>query len=49
MRTNKLINGLALLGALIVMVGVSSAANQAFAAGTDAGLNSSLETLHTKQ
>jgi len=36
MNTRKIENGLALLGVLIVLFGVSSAANTAFASETDA-------------
>ena len=40
MTTNKIINRLALIGALIVILGVGSAASQAFAGTTDGHLNS---------
>ena len=44
MNTNKFINRLALVGALIVIFGVGSAANQAFAQTTGTDLNSSAST-----
>ena len=44
MNTNKFINRLALVGALIVIFGVGSAANQAFAQTTGEHLNSSATT-----
>lgn len=44
MRNSKFVNGLALVGALIVILGVSSAANNAFAAPVDASLISSIST-----
>lgn len=40
MRDSKFIDGLALLGVLIVILGVTSAANQALAADSEPGLNS---------
>ena len=42
MKSNKLINGLALAGALVIIFGVGSAANLAFAATTTTSLNSSV-------
>jgi len=44
MNTNKFINRLALVGALIVIFGVGSAANQAFASTADTHLNSTATT-----
>ncbi len=41
MKSNKLINGLALAGVLVIIFGVGFAANQAFAATTTTSLNSS--------
>lgn len=47
MNTNKFINRLALVGALIVIFGVGSAASQAFAGTTAGHLNSeTTTTLH---
>ena len=39
MKDSKIINGLALLGVLIVILGVTSAANQALAGAAGTGLN----------
>ena len=44
MKTNKVINRLALIGALIVIFGVGSAANQAFATTVGEHLNSGVTT-----
>jgi hypothetical protein len=44
MRNSKLVNVLAIVGALIVILGVGSAANRAFAAPLDAGLISNVTT-----
>ena len=44
MNTNKFINRLALVGALIVIFGVGSAANQAFARTAGSHLNSAAAT-----
>jgi hypothetical protein len=45
MKSNRLVNGLALVGALIVIFGVGSAANEAFAASPEAGLIFAAETI----
>jgi hypothetical protein len=44
MRNNKFVNALALVGALIILLGVSSAANEAFAATPETNLNSEVST-----
>lgn len=44
MKNSKWVNGLALVGALIIIFGVGSAANQAFAATLSTNLNSSIST-----
>lgn len=44
MKGNRLVNVLALAGALIIILGVGSAANEAFAAPSEAGLIFSAET-----
>ena len=44
MKSNRLVNGLAVVGALIVILGVGSAANKAFAAPSDAGLKFATQT-----
>ena len=44
MNTNRFINRLALVGALIVIFGVGSAANQAFASTASGPLNSGAST-----
>ena len=48
MNTKKLINRLALVGALIVIFGVGSAANQAFATTSGEPLNSGATTAFTE-
>ena len=48
MNTKKLINRLALVGALIVIFGVGSAANQAFATTSGKPLNSAVTTAFTE-
>ena len=48
MNKNKFINRLALVGALIVIFGVGSAANQAFAATSGDHLNSGTTTAITR-
>ncbi len=48
MKGNRLVNGLALVGALIIMLGVGSAANEAFAMPSQAGLIFSAETIVKK-
>lgn len=44
MNTNRFINRLALVGALVVIFGVGSAANQAFASTANGPLNSGTST-----
>jgi len=44
MRNNKFVNALAIVGALIILLGVTSAANQAFAAEAGTSLNSGVPT-----
>ena len=44
MRNTKIVNGLAVVGALIIIFGVTSAANQAFAASAAADLNPGVST-----
>ena len=44
MRNSKLVNALAIIGALIVILGVGSAANRAFAAPLDTSLISGVTT-----
>jgi len=39
MRNSKFVNALALFGALIILLGVTSAANEAFAATPETNLN----------
>ena len=44
MRNNKFVNALALAGALIILLGVTTAANEAFAATPEMNLNSEVST-----
>ena len=44
MNTNKFINRLAVVGALVIIFGVGSAANQAFAGTANSTLNSGTST-----
>ena len=39
MRNNRFVNALALVGVLIILLGVTSAANEAFAATPETNLN----------
>lgn len=45
MENRKIVNKLAVVGALIVILGVGSAASEAFARPTDAHLNPEVSTL----